>query len=100
MLTECIEYLENRSISNEAQDESRILPKGVERGSYEVLIVDDGSKDDTSKVALELAKKLYDRFGGKRGEVKVASLRKNRGKGGATKHVRSHRCLISVFSVR
>ncbi|KDE02236.1 hypothetical protein MVLG_07193 [Microbotryum lychnidis-dioicae p1A1 Lamole] len=83
MLTECIHYLETRPL---AIDQPRITASDVDLGSYEVLIVDDGSKDDTAKVALQLSRKLHAQFGGKRGQVKVAKLRRNRGKGGATKH--------------
>ena len=84
MLRPAIEYLETRKL-----DSIKIpsLPKGVEKGSYEVLIVDDGSKDETVELALKLGEELEKEFGAKRGKVKVCSLVKNRGKGGATKHV-------------
>ncbi|GAA5885036.1 hypothetical protein JCM16303_006374, partial [Sporobolomyces ruberrimus] len=84
MLRPAIEYLETRSLDQ--LESSTSLPEGVERGSYEVLIVDDGSKDDTVQIALELARELEREFGAKRGKVKVCSLVRNRGKGGATKH--------------
>ncbi|GAA5960713.1 hypothetical protein JCM3765_007301 [Sporobolomyces pararoseus] len=83
MLKPAIEYLETRNLE-EIEIES--LPSEVEKGSYEVLIVDDGSKDDTVKVALQLAKELEEEFGANRGKVKVCSLVRNRGKGGATRH--------------
>lgn len=84
MLRPAIEFLETRYL-----DSIRIpsLPEDVEKGSYEVLIVDDGSKDETVELALKLAEDLEKEFGAKRGKVKVCSLVKNRGKGGATKHV-------------
>nr|CAG4646502.1 EOG090X0BIY [Macrothrix elegans] len=66
MLEECLKYLEDVShLGNES--------------SYEVIIVDDGSKDKTTEVALNYSKK----FGCDK--VRVLSLTKNRGKGGAVR---------------
>ena len=45
--------------------------------TFEIILVDDGSKDETTQVALEFAKK------NKVDEMKVIQLEKNRGKGGA-----------------
>ncbi|XP_030056260.1 dolichyl-phosphate beta-glucosyltransferase [Microcaecilia unicolor] len=64
MLDEALEYLENRQIHDPSF-------------TYEVIVVDDGSKDQTSQVAL----KYTQQFGSER--VRVLSLVKNRGKGGA-----------------
>merc|ERR1712013_834663 len=61
MLDECLEFLEKRS------------------SSYEVIIVDDGSKDSTSAVGLDYVEK----FGCDK--VRVLTLGKNRGKGGAVR---------------
>ncbi|KAL6055005.1 dolichyl-phosphate beta-glucosyltransferase [Balamuthia mandrillaris] len=48
--------------------------------SFEIIVVDDGSRDKTTKVAHEYAKKRND------GEdLRVLTLLKNRGKGGAVK---------------
>ncbi|XP_067949300.1 dolichyl-phosphate beta-glucosyltransferase-like [Watersipora subatra] len=62
MLDEALEYLE--------------MKYGADN-SYEVIIVDDGSRDSTSETALRYAMK----YGCKK--VKVLTLIKNRGKGGA-----------------
>jgi len=61
MLDECLEYLEEKS------------------KSYEVIIVDDGSKDKTTEVGLE----YVDKYGSDK--VRVLKLAKNRGKGGAVR---------------
>lgn len=64
-------------------------------GSYEILIVDDGSRDNTTQVALRLARELSEEWNNNgrkmRGEIKVITLVNNRGKGGSVKHV--GRCL-------
>ncbi|GAA5838866.1 hypothetical protein JCM11251_003723 [Rhodosporidiobolus azoricus] len=87
MLKPALTFLETRPLSS--LPSSRPLPSGVEKGSYEILIVDDGSKDGTVETALELARECERTYPGgklKRGEVKVCRLVRNRGKGGATKH--------------
>ncbi|XP_022091612.1 dolichyl-phosphate beta-glucosyltransferase-like [Acanthaster planci] len=66
MLDEAIDFLENKQ-------------RGNETFTYEVIVVDDGSKDSTTKVALEYSKK----YGTER--VRVLTLAKNRGKGGAVR---------------
>lgn len=82
MLQECIDYLERREPS------SVELPRGVKPGSYEVLVIDDGSTDGTSGHVINAAKELEAASGLQRGSIKVVTLAKNRGKGGATRHVR------------
>ena len=61
MLNECLEFLEARN------------------SSYEVIIVDDGSKDTTTEVGLDYVEK----YGSEK--VRVLTLAKNRGKGGAVR---------------
>ncbi|KAI9325342.1 nucleotide-diphospho-sugar transferase [Obelidium mucronatum] len=64
MLTETLDFLEERKLRDQSL-------------TYEVLIVDDGSKDGTSLLAMEYAR---DR---KCPHVRVLTLELNRGKGGA-----------------
>ncbi len=62
MLEECTHYLE-KEVKN----------------AYEIIIVDDGSKDHTSQVALEWSKKLGS------DKLRLLKLAKNLGKGGAVR---------------
>lgn len=73
MLDETLEYLEER------QREDKTF-------HYEIIIVDDGSKDKTTQVGLEYGKK----FGVDK--VKVLTFEKNRGKGGAVRMGVFHSC--------
>ncbi|XP_025065574.1 dolichyl-phosphate beta-glucosyltransferase isoform X3 [Alligator sinensis] len=73
MMDEALDYLEKR----QEQDPSF---------TYEVIVVDDGSKDQTTKVALRYCKK----YGSDK--VRVLTLVKNCGKGGAVR--------MGVFSSR
>jgi len=66
MLNETIEYLKQRS-------------KADSKFTWEIIIVDDGSKDTTTKVALSYcSQESVNTF-------RVLTLKKNRGKGGAVK---------------
>ena len=53
--------------------------------SFEILIVDDGSSDDTAAVALELAAKDHPKA-----DIRAVQLERNRGKGGAVRHGMLH----------
>lgn len=68
MLDECTEVLEERSKSSGFK--------------YEIIVVSDGSKDGTVKVAHQYASK----FGSEK--FRVLDLEPNRGKGGAVRLVR------------
>jgi len=52
--------------------------------TYELLIVDDGSTDDTSALALKLAQQYLE------SDIRVVTLEKNLGKGGAVRHGMLH----------
>ncbi|KAM3084206.1 dolichyl-phosphate beta-glucosyltransferase [Clarireedia jacksonii] len=63
-------------------------------GGYEILLVNDGSKDKTVQVALDFARKnnLHDIF-------RIVTLEENRGKGGAVTHGMKHvRGKYAVFA--
>uniref|UniRef100_A0AAX7UXR7 Dolichyl-phosphate beta-glucosyltransferase n=1 Tax=Astatotilapia calliptera TaxID=8154 RepID=A0AAX7UXR7_ASTCA len=66
MMDEAMEYLENRQKQNPSF-------------TYEVIVVDDGSKDKTTEVALRYTTKYS------ADKVRVLTLVKNRGKGGAVR---------------
>lgn len=66
MLEEAMEYLENRQKQNPSF-------------TYEVIVVDDGSKDKTTEVALRYTRKYS------ADKVRVLTLVENRGKGGAVR---------------
>lgn len=61
MLDDTIEYLEKQTFK------------------YEIIVVDDGSKDQTSNVVLKFSKQLGD------DKIKLLKLKKNLGKGGAVR---------------
>ncbi len=63
-------------------------------GGYEILLVDDGSKDRTVEVALAFSRKhkLHD-------VLRICKLKENRGKGGAVTHGFRHvRGAFAVFA--
>jgi len=57
-----------------------LLAPSTPKRSFEIIIVDDGSKDDTSSVALKF---LSHNTQFKGVDIRVVKLEKNRGKGGA-----------------
>ncbi|XP_054859048.1 dolichyl-phosphate beta-glucosyltransferase [Eublepharis macularius] len=66
MMNEALQYLEKRQIQDPAF-------------TYEIIVIDDGSRDQTTKVALKYTQK----YGSDK--VRVLTLVKNRGKGGAVR---------------
>ncbi len=80
MLSEAIDYLENRCLNDKSF-------------SYEIIIVDDGSDDNTTQVALNYVKKYGIN------KIRVLTLEKNRGKGGAVRlGMMSSRGQLLLFS--
>lgn len=86
---------------NETQRLRVMLEEAIEylqahyNNKYEILIVDDGSKDDTAEFALSIAAeyKLLP------GVFRVVKLVKNRGKGGAVTHgMQYSRGIYSIFA--
>lgn len=70
------------SNNNQAQQRTnKAIDQGTGPRGYEIIIVNDGSKDKTVDVALRISKKhqLHD-------VLRVVSLKENRGKGGAVTH--------------
>src|SRR3990170_6739208 len=68
-------YNEEKNIKKVVKDAKRILDKIA--GKWEIIIVDDGSKDKTGEIAKNLSK-VDER-------IKVVSHKPNRGYGGALK---------------
>ena len=68
--------------------------KGNKTGGYEILIVNDGSKDKTVDVALAFSRKY-----GLHDILRICTLKENRGKGGAVTHGFRHvRGAYNVFA--
>lgn len=89
-LEEAVEYLDKHIGRSKAKSPSSPSKKRHARsastvGGYEIIVVNDGSKDKTVDVVLEFSKKheLHD-------IVRVVSLAKNRGKGGGVTHGLRH----------
>lgn len=85
MMDECLTWLEEqRKVERPLADRmGRGGPLTDPLRTYEVLVVDDGSTDETTKVALASAKRHALAPGA---EVRVTSLQCNRGKGAAVRH--------------
>ncbi|KAF4569563.1 dolichyl-phosphate beta-glucosyltransferase [Pleurotus pulmonarius] len=56
----------------------------VSKRTYEILVVDDGSSDDTTALSLKLAGQYP------KSDIRVVTLEKNLGKGGAVRHGMLH----------
>ncbi|ORZ21232.1 nucleotide-diphospho-sugar transferase, partial [Absidia repens] len=82
MLKETVDYLERR------------CKETTKRSfTYEIIIVDDGSKDNTIQVASEFSKEYSS------ADIRILALEKNRGKGGAVTQgmlcARGRQCLMA-----
>lgn len=69
MMSETVSFLEERKTQQKTF-------------TYEIIIVDDGSRDNTKEVAMEFARQH------KYADIRLLALEKNRGKGGAVTQVR------------
>lgn len=68
MLEEAVEYLEQQKKLDQTY-------------TYEIIIVDDGSRDNTIDVAVKFAKEHPN------SDIRLLAMEKNRGKGGAVTQV-------------
>ena len=81
-------YNESKRLPLMLKEALKYLQEKISRGdTFEIIIVDDGSKDDTSAVAKKLGHDFLintnNSKNSKNCDVKVMTLKRNRGKGGA-----------------
>ncbi|RVD84698.1 uncharacterized protein DFL_006427 [Arthrobotrys flagrans] len=73
--------------------------KREKKKGWEIIIVDDGSKDRTTEVVVEWMRKRVEKGEVKEGELRIVHLERNRGKGGAVAHGMRHiRGQYAVFA--
>lgn len=75
-------YNETKRILTMLSDAIEVLQKEM-GDKWEIVIVDDGSKDGTTEYCLKLSE---EHFQLQEGQLRVVKLSKNRGKGGAVRH--------------
>ena len=100
MLEEAVEFLDKEYAGKKPS--SGQSGATTDTSGYEILIVSDGSKDDTTGVALRFSQKhgLFEpSAGGANRSIRVIELEQNRGKGGAVVHGMRHvRGAYAVFA--
>ncbi|CCJ30326.1 unnamed protein product [Pneumocystis jirovecii] len=81
-------FNEKLRLSKMLQETVEFLSKFEKQQKWEILIIDDGSTDNTFEYSVEWALSKSKTL--KQGEIRICSLKKNRGKGGAVTHGMIH----------
>ncbi|KAG7527536.1 hypothetical protein FFLO_06840 [Filobasidium floriforme] len=96
MVDEAMAYLTDAVFEPELKRGSGLDPSWYEDG-VELVVVDDGSRDDTARIAIDLASRWEKKLQARRAatdekrnwpevDMRVIKLERNRGKGGAVRH--------------
>ena len=97
MVDEAMTYLSDAVYESDLKRVTSVDSAWYEDG-VELVVVDDGSKDDTARTAIELAGRWAKKLQARRAaldekrnwpevDMRVIKLERNRGKGGAVRHV-------------